>query len=267
MPFRVRVPLLLTLLAAPAAGQVMGTIQDGQTVSDNLPGSAQPFWGKFTVFYTYRCVTRHPIRISVESAWDNVLYVVGPDGNTQFGYNDDAVGRNAGLSWTCPNDETYRIGVGSFTPSPSGAFTLTLLSAEAAAEPVAPVAPAGGPVVGRVIRTGSNGLGNYGGRWELPAGSGLEGVMLVGAAQWANHPIVWYGYQCQQGRAITASAFSAFDNVLYIVTQGGEQVAGNDDFDGTNAQIRWTCPDNQEYLIGIGAFAASSSGDYRLTIM
>jgi hypothetical protein len=81
------------------------------------------------------------------------------------------------------------------------------------------------------------------------------------------HPMALHPYRCSTGRRLRASVTSAWDNVAVIMDRGLNELAFNDDTDGFNARVDWTCPGNMDVYIGVGAYSAANVGDYTLELV
>jgi hypothetical protein len=113
-----------------AAGSIELPVRDargdsyGGTRYGSLTTGAVAYDGRPVVFYSFRCVAGITIQVDAQSDFDNVAMIVAPDGR-QLAFNDDAdEGLNARIRWECPDAGEYLIGVGAYTRSEEGHFTL-----------------------------------------------------------------------------------------------------------------------------------------------
>ena len=57
------------------------------------------------------------------------------------------------------------------------------------------------------------------------------------------------------------------DSVMYLYdTDGVTQIAYNDDYNGLQSQISWSCPTTGTYVVGVRGYSSSDSGGFGLTI-
>lgn len=133
--------------------------------------------------------------------------------------------------------------------------------APAPAPPPPPPPPPAAPTAN--IVQWSNGYSNLKGELTPP---GIASTLESWSGRWEDRPAHWFEYRCQTGRPLTVRATSDWDNVLYVLSQSGQRMAYNDDTNGTNAQISWSCPDSATYLVGIAAFNPANVGMYSLEL-
>ncbi len=235
---------LLPLLLAFQSGR---TIEAGSTVTAVLSDSSAPApGGRRAEIFGFQCVSALAIQVDVTSSWDNLLVLLTPDGRTAAQDDDSGGNNNARITWTCPDNQLYRIAVESYHVGVGGPFTLavTRLSAPGSTQRL----PGGERIAG-----------------EVGIESEVHGTIGPGAAQYAGHPIVVYGFRCRSGQEIGISAFSEFDNLLYVFGDAGE-VARNDDANGTSAALTFRCPDDSRYRIGVAALQPGAGGPFRLNV-
>lgn len=234
----------LALAALFQAGRMVGV---GAEVSGTLSESSAPApGGRPGEVYGFQCVSGLAIQLDVLSGWDNLALIAAPDGRIVAQDDDSGGQNNARITWTCPDNQLYRIAVESYHAGTGGTFQLRVSSAATA-----------------------------GGESRLPGGDritstvGLEsevrGSLGPDAARYAGHPIVFYGVRCRTGQVLGIDATSQFDNLLYLFGASGE-VARNDDANGTSARLIYTCPDDGRYRIGVAAQHQESTGPFRLNV-
>src|SRR5258706_6893129 len=96
----------------------------------------------------------------------------------------------------------------------------------------------------------------------LPAGRRVAGILGDSSAPAAGFGRAeLFGFQCISGLGILVDAVSGWDNRAFILAPDGRVVAQDDDAGGANnARIRWTCPGNQLYRIGVTPFHEGTGG-------
>lgn len=104
---------------------------------------------------------------------------------------------------------------------------------------------------------------------QLSMGTQINGVLTVSSPQWQDGtryvPYIFYG---QAGQPVTITMSSGeFDTYLILQDQGGNQIALNDDADGTNARINVTLGYSGPYRIIAKAYRADNYGSYTLALM
>ena len=184
------------------------------------------------------------LRIDAASRWDNVLYVLTPEGAPLSRDDDAGGGTNARLDWTCPDDRTYQVAVVAWHERDAGEYTLRVLDLAQSAQAPRLVAP---------------------GTRLLRPDDAVRGSLGADAERYRGHPVVFYGFQCRPGLIVTLNLGADFDNVLYVVGPSG-LAAANDDANGTDASLTFTCPDAEWYRIGAGARNVEATGTFRLYV-
>ncbi len=234
------------LLALLVLAQGDRMIEPDAPVSGALTESSAPGpGGRRGEFYGLRCVTGLAIQVDAVSDWDNFALIVAPDGRTVAQNDDGGDANNARIAWTCPDNQLYRIGVASYHAGVTGVFTLRVTVTGGATSPVA--AP---------DRSGGGGA-------LLPLDAQVHGTLSASSARYLGYPIHYYRFRCREGLVVRIDLTSAFDNLLFVFGPGGE-VMRNDDANGTNAGVLFSCPDAQFYRIGAAAQRESDTGPFRL---
>jgi len=232
---------------------VFDSIAIGQRVSGVVSEQSSVFNNRPVEFYQLRCTAGQTMRVDVTSQHDNIAVIVGPRGE-EVAFNDDAIGRNAQLDWTCPDNGVYRIGAGGYTMATTGPFVLSVQPAERPApEPERPARPTP-PVSSVAVGT-------------IALGQQVSGTLSSQSTIFGERPVAFYRFRCTAGQAIRVNVTSEYDNIAVIVGAGNAQLAFNDDANSSlNAQLDWTCPDNGLYFIGAGGYTMVHMGPFILGV-
>ena len=199
--------------------------------------SAREPGGRRAALFELRCLAGLGLRIDVTSSWDNIAFVVAA-GNRVLARDDDGgAHNNARISWTCPDDEVYRVAVASFHEGVGGRF--------------------------EILVTATNDIGKPRGLALLPRDTVVRAMLPTNAPRYDGHPVAWFGYQCRRGDIIGIEMVSQWDNMLFLFGPAG-RVDWSDDADGTNARLMLRCVDDAVYRIGAAAREGRDAGPYRL---
>jgi hypothetical protein len=239
---------------APAAAGG-GTITLGQTARGSL-ASGDEAMRTGELYDTWRFQGRQGQRLVVRLAagdFDPYLLVRGP-GDFSADNDDDTSERgskNSRLDITLPADGEYRFVATSYRPGESGAYTLSVQDAGAAATAAA-AAPA--PAAGAPIAVGQSVAGRIeNGDPQLRSGEFLDAYALQGTR----------GQQLEI--RLTATEF---DPYVQIAGPGNYSAYNDDDVDGgtSNSRLVVTLPADGAYRIVATSFRAGESGAYRLSV-
>lgn len=239
--------------AVPAAGG--GTIAIGQTARGSL-ASGDETMRTGELYDTWRFQGRQGQRLVVRLAagdFDPYLLVRGP-GNFSADNDDDTSERgskNSRVDITLAADGEYRFVATSYRPGESGAYTLSVHDAGAAATAAAVAPP---PAAGAPIAVGQTVAGRIeNGDPQLRSGEFLDAYTLQGSR----------GQQLEIRLTSTE-----FDPYVQIAGPGNYSAYNDDDVDGgtSNSHLIVTLPADGAYRIVATSFRAGESGAYRLSI-
>ncbi len=94
-------------------------------------------------------------------------------------------------------------------------------------------------------------------------------VLLPGReAEWFDRkPMVFYSLPCVAGESVVVGVAAAYDNMAFILDDQMRVVASDDDSRGRyNALVRWRCPDDRRYRLGVRGFGGTETGPYQLSV-
>lgn len=197
--------------------------------------------------------TAGPLSIHVRGAFDTYLFVQGPDGQSHE--NDDIQGSlQSGLDLPFAPAGRYRVGVSSYEPATTGAYTVHV-GAPHQMPPVdgatAPVRPAPGPVV-----RPQPGAQRLSGRLEANDATRDGGAFID-----------WHQVTLPAGGPLSIHLRSAdMDTYLVVQTPDG-QTHENDDLDGSlQSGVDLPSAMAGTYRIGASSYEAAATGAYSIHI-
>lgn len=166
--------------------------------------------------------------------FDTFIEVQSEAGNTLATDDDGGEGTNSLLEFSAPETGVYTVIVRSFTGTPTGAYTLSVLGEgdEAPTEAESDALPE--PVVFSEVAEGN----------------------------------VTYEIELAEGETIRLTLVSEeFDPYLQVNNEVGDSLATDDDSAGDrNAFIEFTAPSDGTYTLLVRAFAGEANGQFELTI-
>lgn len=212
-------------------GPVARVVNAGETVSGSIDENSADYEGHRLQYFNFQCRTGQSLRLEVNSVFDNEVYVFDMQGR-RLAYEDAGDANNARLNFSCPFSGPVRIAAGGWRQSPRGPFTLTVRELSAPARQ-----PSGGGIqISGTIRLDQS----------------VQGTLAPGSTPFRGRPMVFYQFVCRAGRMIQVDASSRFDNFVLIANTAGEVLARNEDGNGADARLVWTCPADDAFLAGVG---------------
>ena len=234
----------------PSAGSVVTATGTLATTDCSLDD------GSFIDVFTFNGTAGQQVAVAMSSAFDNFLFLVGPDGDELARNDNGAGGTNAripagggGVLARLPQTGTYRVVANSLAASATGSYTI-FLELGASSCPATAITP-GTPVNGDLATTDC----------RLPAdGSFIDTYTFNGTAG--------------QNVSITMTS-SAFDTYLFLLAPGGSELAFDDNHGGgANAHIpssdkptfTGVLPVSGTYTIYANSSVIGLTGPYTLTL-
>jgi hypothetical protein len=253
------VGLAFGLLAAAASTPVsaqqpiaIGTSTQGAlTVSDLMWSDGARY-----KIYTFSGQAGQYVSITMSSAdFDTYLILQDQSGN-QLSYNDDGGGgTNSLIQWTLGYAGQYRIIAKAYARDRYGNFQLMLSGGQPMAigqpQPMPMAQPIQAPQMLGTIGTNQQVTGN----------------LLPSDGRWDGKPAQLWGFQCAAGQGFQMDILSSWDNYALVFDPAGNVVARNDDSQGLNARINYTCPVAGMYRLGVTTYSTSTpTGPYTLQV-
>jgi hypothetical protein len=212
----------------------------GETVQGAIDDNSVNYNGHRLQYFTFQCRAGLGIRAAASSTFDNEVYVFDLQGR-QLAYTDDGNGTNARLNFTCPSNSVVRIAAGGWRGSPRGPFTLAVTGQPGSARPTETAAV-------KVLGT-------------TRIGASVNGRFDFTSQLYQQYPTMFYQFTCPAGRALQIDAGSGFDNAVMVLNTAGALLARDDNGNGTNGRLLWTCPADDAYLVGISGVRRGRPGD------
>ena len=243
---RHKLPLFVALLTLSACAR-NADLQVGQAVDGRLESSdAVSSEGPYQDRLTFDATANQRLRIEMTSdSVDALMRLLGPDGAV-ITTNDDALGRNAAVTFRAPAAGRYTVVATSYGTSPAtGEYHVTLAEVPGQfADPGASAAIAVGESKDGVLEVGDSSIegGAYFDRFDFrPTAAGNVVIDLTS---------------------------TQFDPYLVVRDSAGVDVASDDDSgEGTNAQLTLTAEAGKLYRLVVTSFgSAAKSGVYRLAV-
>lgn len=227
-----------TIEATPQAS--MGCVE---TTGDDTIGVGECYTGvaeDANAFYTLNLTADETVQITAESdAFDTYLELFDVNGRLVADDDDSAGDLNSQIVFTAPEDGTYEIVVrGAFDRNADGAYSVTVLSADAAAS-------SSQGSTGNVIEPGMDVEGTYNGEY------------------------VEYSFNAQAGTMYSITLSSPdFDTYLELYDVNDNYVAEDDDGadTGTDSRLSFSPMTTGTYVIKVRSFGMSGSGSYTLSL-
>jgi hypothetical protein len=217
----------------PANFNWSSTLPAGEPVEGEI--SAEDYdenSGGYIDIYEIHVASGENFQISLESSdFDSYLQVFGPDGRN-YSNDDGGNGLNSLLDIQAQAGGTYLIHAGSLGRDDFGTYQLTYRPSRDQ----------------EVILDISGVLGSG---YEGPAGGPNQDEIELDLAS---------------GDEVSIRVSSnSFDTVLRVLDPSGDQIAYNDDFEGTNSRVDFRVQQSGTYIIIVTPFS-SSGGEYQLTV-
>ncbi|MET0646341.1 MAG: S8 family serine peptidase [Pyrinomonadaceae bacterium] len=255
---RIRVDAAVNALGGGGSGGACGApapIGIGQTVNGSLAATdcRYPAGGDhFADAYTFTGTAGQQVAISLSStAFDTVVYLLGPGGNVLASNDDGGGGTNSRIPatsgfFTLPSAGTYTIQATSFSASTAGTYSLGLTAQTDACGTITP----------------------------LSFGQTLSGNLSSTDCRFTDNSIFdKYSFAGTAGQQVSVSMSStAFDTLLFLLRPDGTVLASDDDGGGgNNSRIpassgTITLPTTGTYIIYANSFAANVTGSYSITL-
>lgn len=230
MHHRNRVLIAIAILVFLTVGQIMA--QSDESHSGNI--SENDTFDRYTISLNEGDSVVIVAEASSGSDLDTYLYLLDDDDNV-LEENDDFDGTNSQIEFTASDAGEYSIAVSNY-PDTFGEYDLS------------------------IVYSLAEGVSSEG-------SASQEGLEVSGFADDDNFGV--YEIELGVGQSVVivaeASSGSELDTVLFVRNASGEDVAENDDFDGTNSQIDFTADEAGTYTVLVGAYPGTS-GDYDLSV-
>ena len=235
-----------------------GTIVLGTPIAASLADTDCELAGGYrNDLYTFTTTQQRAVRFSQTSAaFDTYLEIFGTDGSL-LGANDDSADvrdiPTSTFKMILPPG-TYELSPSSYDPDTTGAYSLSAISVPES-ENVCERASSGSIVNLPFAMPGITTVG------ELATGD----CMTTGTAPFLFETFV---VGMKAGRTYTFSLNStAFDTFLVLTTlESGQQVAQNDDANGTNSRITFTPTVTDFYALFVSTKNSAAAGAYTLIV-
>ena len=242
--------------AQVAEGGVAQQIPIGTTVTGELSSSDPTLTdGSHYKLFTFQGTAGQSVQIDLtSSAFDSYLYLREQNGQAIAHDDDGGGGLNARIVQQLPYTGTYQIVANTLQSGQFGAFTLQLQASGAMAmQPVVSAIP----TINSMSPIGQVGLNQQ-----------VQNTLVSGGVAWNNKPIHLYGFPCNAGQPVQIDILSSWDNYLIVFDPSGTEVAhDDDDGEGLNARLRWTCPTTGLYRLGVTTGLVSTTpGPYTLQV-
>lgn len=217
-------------------------IECNETTGDDTIGVGECYTGvadDANAFYTLNLTADETVQITAESdAFDTYLELFDVNGSLVAEDDDSAGDLNSQIVFTAPEDGTYEIVVrGAFDRNADGAYSLTVLSGDAAA--------ASQGSTGSAIEPGMEVEGTYNGEY------------------------IEYSFNAQAGTLYTIELSSPdFDTYIELYDANDNYVAEDDDGAdiGSDSRLRFSPTTTGTYIIKVRSFGMSGSGAYTLSL-
>jgi hypothetical protein len=247
--------VLVAAVARPATAQqqiAIGTSVTGTlTMADPVLPSDQSHYKLFT----FMGAAGQTVQIDLMSSdFDSYLSLRNQSGQEIAHDDDSGGGLNARIIWTLPYTGAYQILANTLRANQFGSFSLSLLQAAGMAQPVAAQ-----PIVSslQLVTIGTIGLNQQ-----------VQNILGAGAPLYDQKKYHAYTFECSAGQQFQMDILSDWDNYAMVFDPVGNIVArDDDDGEGLNARVVYTCTTSGAYRLMVTTYSASTStGAYTLRV-
>ena len=257
------------IMALDGGGRVTDTWSN-----DCLSGNRLDDGDYYTRYYSFNVSRPTEVTISLESSVDPYLLLL--DGSSTDGdvlaENDDYEGTNSRIRIGLEAGD-YTIEATTYAPATTSYFILTLVGIDSDTPSPTPTpsqtpsptpSPAPSPTTLDPCVTPLDSDGNVSGAWTSSCSSENRPRIDDSEEYYARY----YTFTLERAQDVIVSlTSSAADPYLFLLNgsgRGGDVIAQNDDYEGTNSRIRATLKAG-DYTIEATTFVYGSAGDFTLT--
>jgi hypothetical protein len=245
---------LVAVAARPATAQqqiAIGTSVTGTlTMADPVLPSDQSHYKLFTFMGS----AGQRVQIDLMSSdFDSYLSLRNQSGQEIAHDDDSGGGLNARITWTLPYTGAYQILANTLRANQFGSFTLSIFGSGSPGQVTSQ------PVVTslQLVTTGTIGLNQQ-----------VQNILATGAPLYDNKKYHAYNFDCTAGQQFQMDILSDWDNYAMVFDPVGNIVArDDDDGEGLNARIAYTCTTTGTYKLMVTTYSTSTStGSYTLRV-